>query len=88
MSAQDSKKIKRVNLTFHGVNNNRRVWYNQKDFDVLVVSFTVDDNTRLFEIPVDCLPNKDSIHLKYDPFSKSISWSPKNIGQYVVEIRK
>ena len=88
MSTQESKKIKRVNLTFHGVNNNRRVWYYQKDFDVLVVSFTVDDNTRLFEISADHLPDNDSIHLKYDPFTKLISWSPQNIEQYVVEIRK
>ena len=88
MSAQESKKIKRVNLTFHEGNNNRRVWYYQKDFDVLVVSFTVDDNTRLFEISADHLPDNDSIHLKYDPFTKSISWSPQNIEQYVVEIRK
>ncbi len=88
MSTQDSNKIKRVNLTFHEGNNNRRVRYNQKDFDVLVVSFTVDNDTRLFEISVDHLPDNDSIHLKYDPFTRSISWSPQNIEQYVVEIRK
>lgn len=76
-----------MNLTYHEGNNNRRVKYNQKDFDVLVVSFTVDNNTRLFEIPVDCLPDKDSIHLKYDPTTNSITWSPQNIAPHIVEVK-
>ncbi len=87
MSAQDSKKIKRVYLTYHGSNGNRRVRYNQKDFDVLEVSFTVDDKTRIFHIPAKNLPVTDSIHLKYDSLTKSISWSPKDILPYVVEVK-
>lgn len=50
-----------MNITFHEGNTRRRVKYNQKDFDVLVVSFTLLNDTRLFEIPVECLPDKDSL---------------------------
>ena len=86
MSAQETKKIKRVNLTFHEGNTRRRVKYNQKDFDVLQINFTDNNITRLFEIPVAYLPDKDSIHLDYDPLTKSVSWSPKEIISHIVEI--
>lgn len=83
-----NKKIKRVSLTYQEDtgNKNRRVKYgNKEDFDTLLVQFTHGNKVRHFEIKSEDLPNKDSIHLKFDPYVETINWSPKEINSKAVE---
>ena len=57
-----SLKIKEIELQLHDGNYNRRVQYNEKDFDILVISFKEKaDLIRKFAISANCLPNSDSI---------------------------
>lgn len=78
---------KTVNLTYHEGNSNRRVKYNdKKSFDVLVVNFNDGTKTRSFQIKSEYLTDNDSIHLKYDPISHKISWSPTSINEHVKEL--
>lgn len=77
--------VKEIELTLHPGNYKRRVRYNEKNFDVLVVSFNDNGNVRYFAAPVKALPDNDSIHLKYDPLSKEVGWSPKSVHN-VIEI--
>lgn len=69
--------IKEIELKIHHGNYNRRVKYNKKDFDILVVSVLDDKVKRYFAIPVEILPSNDSIHLVYNPFTKEVQWSPR-----------
>ena len=63
-----SLKIKEIELQLHEGNYNRRVKYNEKDFDILVISFKEKaDSIRRFAISAKCLPNSDSIHLILNP---------------------
>ena len=63
-----SLKIKEIELQLHEGNYNRRVQYNEKDFDILVISFKEKaDSIRRFAISAKCLPNSDSIHLILNP---------------------
>lgn len=78
-------EAKEIELTIHTGNYNRRVKYNEKDFDVLVISLGDDGHTRYFAIPASALPDNDSIHLIYAPVSKEVGWSPRSL-QNVVEI--
>ena len=79
-------KIK--NLEIHEGNYNRRVRYNdKKEFDVLIVNLNDGYTNRSFQIDAKHLPETDSIHLKYDPISHNVSWSPKEIISHVVEVR-
>lgn len=85
LSGKKELEAKEIELTIHAGNYNRRVRYKEKDFDVLVVSLDDNGHTRYFAIPVSALSDKDSIHLKYAPTSKEVSWSPKLL-QNVIEI--
>lgn len=78
---------KTVNLTYREGNNNRRVKYNDRRcFDVLVVNFNDGSKTRSFQIKSEHLTANDSIHLKYDPVSHKVSWSPSSINEHVKEL--
>lgn len=77
-----------INLKIHGSNYNRRVNYKDKnEFEVLVVNLNDGTDERSFQIESRYLPETDSIHLKYDPDSRDVSWSPKEIISHVVEAR-
>lgn len=81
--------IKTVNLSYHeeSGNANRRVKYGDKNsFSRLVVSFSDGTTTRHFEFDASDLPDTDSIHLKFNPVTKSIAWSPKHIDSKVKEL--
>lgn len=79
--------IKTTNLTIHEGNYNRRVRYkNKKEFDVLVINLLNGDNTRSFQIESTYLPETDSVHLKFNPETHEVNWSPKSIISQVVEI--
>lgn len=83
------KIIKRVNRVYHEGRQSDspfRVRYNQKDFDILAISFTVQDKKRYFVIPVNDLPDKDSIYFKYNPRTEGIFWSPENIINKIKEV--
>ena len=83
---ETNKKIKRVDLEIHEGNYNRRVKYGNVDFDILIVSLKDKNVIRYFCISKDFLPETDSVHLKYNPSNKSVSWSPQNIIPHVVEL--
>lgn len=77
-----------INLEIHGKNYNRRVNYKDKnEFDVLIVKLNDGTDERSFQIESRYLSETDSIHLKYDPDSRNVSWSPKEIISHVVEVR-
>lgn len=83
--------IKRRNITIHTekepVNTRRRVNYKDIDFDVLVITITVNGKTRYFAILAEDLPkDKDSIHFTYNS-PNDILWSPKNIINLVHEFK-
>lgn len=76
-----------VQLEIHGKNYRRRVRYNNKrDFDMLIVNLNDGISERTFQIESKYLTDRDSIHLKYDPVSHGVSWSPKEISYHVVEV--
>ena len=80
-------KIKTINLSIHEGNYNRRVKYNDKtEFDVLIVHLQNGFNTRTFQIESKYLTENDSIHLKFNPETQEVSWSPKSIISHVVEL--
>lgn len=81
-------KIKRVDLMIHEGNDNRRVNYGNIDFDILVVSLQDKNGKRYFGISKKDLPEKDSIHLTYNPSDGTVSWIPKEIIPHVVELTK
>jgi hypothetical protein len=81
-------KIKRIDLEIHGENYNRRVNHGNTDFDILVVSLQDENGKRYFGISKKDLPETDSIHLKYSPSDRSVSWSPQEIISHVVELTK
>ncbi len=85
LSGKKELEVKEIELTIHPENYNRRVKYKEKDFDVLVVSLDDKGDIRYFAIPASALPDNDSIHLKYDPVSKKVGWSPQSL-QNVIEI--
>ena len=63
-----SLKIKEIELQLHDGNYNRRVQYNEKDFDILVINFKGKaDLIRKFAISCKLFTNSDSIHLIFDP---------------------
>ncbi|WP_456100096.1 hypothetical protein [Prevotella jejuni] len=71
-----SLKIKEIELQLHEGNYNRRVQYNEKDFDILVISFKEKaDSIRRFAISAKCLPNSDSIHLIFDSNTHKVNFS-------------
>lgn len=79
-----SLKIKEIELQLHG-NYNRRVQYNEKDFDILVISFKEKaDSIRKFAISAKCLPNSDSIHLIFDPNTRIVRFSPQEINTNII----
>ncbi len=81
-------KIKTNNLRIHEGNYNRRVKYNdRKEFDVLVVNLQDGTRNRSFQVESKYLPETDSIHLKYNPDTHEVSWSPKSIINHVNEIK-
>ena len=78
---------KNINLKIHGKNHYRRVKYNDKSkFDMLIVNLNDGISERKFQIESKYLTDMDSIHLKYDPVSHCVSWSPKEISYHVVEV--
>lgn len=80
-----SLKIKEIELQLHDGNYNRRVKYNEKDFDILVISFKEKaDSIRKFAISAKCLPNSDSIHLIFDPNTHKVSFSPQEINTNII----
>ena len=79
-------KVKEIDLTFHPGNNNRRVKYNEKDFDLLLIRFSVDGKDLLFAVKAEDLPDKDSIHLKYNPINHQVSWSPQYLDGCVKDL--
>lgn len=81
-------KIKRIDLVIHEGNYNRRVNHGNTDFDILVVSLQDENGKRYFGISKKDLPETDSIHLKYSPSDRSVSWSPQEIISHVVELTK
>lgn len=81
-----SVNIKEIELEIHPGNYRRRVRYNNKDFDFLVVSIKDETGKRYFTIPASILPDNDSIHVIYDPLSKNIHWTPQL--NEVVEVTK
>lgn len=84
-----SLKIKEIELQLHEGNYNRRVQYNEKDFDILVISFKEQaDSIRRFAISANCLPNRDSIHLKFDPKTHMVSFSPQEINTNIINVDK
>lgn len=78
--------IKEIELEIHQGNYRRRVKYDNKDFDFLVVSIKDETGKRYFALSARILPDKDSIHMIYDPLSKNIQWSPKLNG--IVDVTK
>lgn len=81
---------KAVNLIYHGdtANTRRRVKYGDRtSFSKLIVSFTDGAMTRRFQFDSKDLPDKDSIHLKYEPATKSISWSPAEMNFKAEELK-
>lgn len=84
-----NKIIKQSNLKYHEDtgNCNRRVRYgNKENFDILKIQFTYKEKVRCFTIASVDLPEKDSIHLKFEPSTESISWSPKYINEKITEL--
>ncbi len=83
-----SLKIKEIELQLHEGNynrRNRRVKYNEKDFDILVISFKEKaDSIRRFAISAKCLPNSDSIHLIFDPNTRIVRFSPQEINTNII----
>ena len=80
-----SLKIKEIELQLHDGNYNRRVRYNEKDFDILVISFKEKtDLIRKFAISANCLPNSDPIHLIFDPNTHKVSFSPQEINTNII----
>ena len=80
-----SLKIKEIELQLHEGNYNRRVKYNEKDFDILVISFKEKaDSIRKFAISATCLPNSDSIHLIFDPNTRIVRFSPQEINTNII----
>lgn len=87
-----SLKIKEIELQLHEGNYNRRVKYNEKDFDILVISFKEKADLirkfaisiRKFAISANCLPNSDSIHLIFDPNTHKVSFSPQEINTNII----
>lgn len=80
-------KIKEIDLVYHPGNNNRRVRYNDKDFDVLLIRFSNDFKEFLFAIKADNLPDTDSIHLVYNPINHQVTWSPKSLDGYIKDVK-
>ena len=84
-----SLKIKEIELQLHDGNYNRRVKYNETDFDILVISFKEKaDLIRKFAISVNCLPNSDSIHLIFDPNTRIVRFSPQEINTNIISFDK
>lgn len=81
-------KIKRIDLEIHRGNYYRRVKHSNTDFDILVVSLQDENGKRYFGISKKDLPETNSIHLKYNPSDRSVSWSPQEIISHVVELTK
>ena len=79
-------KIKEIDLVYHPGNNSRRVRYNDKDFDVLLIRFSVDNKEFLFAIKADHLPDTDSIHLVYNSLNHQVTWSPKSLDGNIKDL--
>lgn len=82
-------ETKTVNLIYHAdtENKKRRVKYGDRNsFSKLIVSFTDGNVTRVFQFDSKDLPDQDSIHLNYEPETKSISWSPAEMNSKVIEL--
>lgn len=80
-----SLKIKEIELQLHDGIYNRRVRYNEKDFDILVISFKEKaDLIRKFAISANRLPNSDSIHLIFDSNTHKVSFSPQEINTNII----
>ena len=80
--------IKEIHLTIHSGNYLRRVRYGIVDFDILTVKLSDSVSERLFAIKATDLPLVDSIHLKYNPVNRTVSWSPKSINSSVEEVTR
>lgn len=77
---------KTINLTIHDGNYKRRVRYNdRKEFDTLIVNLQDGIKNRSFQIDSNFLPDKDSIHLIYNPITHEVNWSPKEITTHITE---
>jgi len=84
-----SLKIKEIELQLHEGNYNRRVQYNEKDFDILVISFKERaDLIRRFAISANCLPNRDFIHLKFEPQTHAVNFLPQEINTNIINVEK
>ena len=80
--------IKTVNLKIHEGKYNRRVRYNDRnEFEVLIVNLQDGLKERSFQIESKYLPDTDSIHLKYNPETREVSWSPREIISHVIEVK-
>lgn len=79
---------KNINLTIHEGNYNRRVKYNDRNgFDILIVNLQDGNTNRSFQIDSTYLPDNDSIHLKYNPITREVTWSPKELESHITEIK-
>ncbi|CUQ51714.1 hypothetical protein [Parabacteroides distasonis] len=81
-----SVNIKEIEIKIHQGNYRRRVKYDNKDFDLLVISIEDETEKRYFALSASILPDKDSIHINYDPISKNIQWSP--LLNEIIEVTK
>ena len=79
-------KCKEIDLTYHPGNNNRRVKYNEKDFEILLIRFSIEDKELLYAIRATDLPDTDSIHLRYDPICQYVSFSPKDLEKHIRDV--
>lgn len=81
-------ETKTRNLRIHEGNYHRRVKYdNRKEFDVLVINLQDGVKKRSFQVESKYLPETDSIHLKYNPETHEVSWSPKSIISHIEDIK-
>ena len=58
-------------------NTHRRVQYNEKDFDVLVVKVQDDRGIRYFAISAKKISDNDSasVYFDYDPTTRKLQWT-------------
>ena len=82
----NNMNVKEIELEIHSGNNRRRVKYDKKDFDILVVRLQDKKGVRYFAMFAENLPDTDSIHLIYDPETGDVRWSPAFLDNIVEDV--